>query len=122
MTNQSETESNSRSEIIIIIKCALNAPLMLIAIIGNTLVLSVIIRTPSLRSPPIVFISSLGASDLLVGLVVQPVYIANELSNNSLTKLLNITSHRACAVSLSTMTSISVDRFLALHYHMRYPN
>ena len=95
---------------------------MLIAIIGKTLILSAIIRTPSLRSPPIVFISSLGASDLLVGLVVQPVYIANELSNNSLTKLLNITSHCACAVSLSTMTSISADRFLALHYHMRYPN
>ena len=122
MTNQSETESNYRPEIIVIINCALNAPLMLIAIIGKTLILSAIIRTPSLRSPPIVFISSLGASDLLVGLVVQPVYIANELSNNSLTKLLNITSHCACAVSLSTMTSISADRFLALHYHMRYPN
>ena len=95
---------------------------MLIAIIGNTLVLSAIFRTPSLRSPPIVFISNMGASDLLVGLVVQPVHIANELSNDSLTKLLNITSHCACAVSLSTMTSISIDRFLALHYHMRYPN
>ena len=122
MPNESETDSISRPEIIVIISCALNAPLMLIAIIGNTLVSSAIFRTPSLRSPPIVFISSMGASDLLVGLVVQPVYIANELSNDSLTKLLNITSHCACAVSLSTMTSISVDRFLALHYHMRYPN
>lgn len=28
----------------------------------------------------------------------------------------------AAGVSLSTMTAISVDRFLALHYHMRYPD
>ena len=35
---------------------------------------------------------------------------------------MNITAFYACAVSLSTMTAISVDRFLALHYHMRYPD
>ncbi len=109
-------------ETIVIINCVLNAPLMLISIIGNTLVLAAILRTPSLHSPSIVFICSLALSDLLVGLVVQPVYIANELTNDLLYKVMNITSFSACAVSLSTMTAISVDRFLALHYHMRYPN
>ena len=34
----------------------------------------------------------------------------------------NITTSSVCAVSLVTMAAISVDRFLALHYHMRYPN
>ena len=122
MANESETSNISRPETIVLINCALNVPLMLMAIIGNTLVLSAIVKTPSLRSPSTVFLSSLAVSDILVGLVVQPVYIANELTNDSLIKLLSITSHCACAVSLSTMTSISVDRFLALHYHMRYPN
>ncbi|XP_078358818.1 melanocyte-stimulating hormone receptor-like [Oculina patagonica] len=111
-----------RPETIVIINCVLNAPLMLISIIGNTLVLAAILRTPSLHSPSTVFICSLALSDLLVGLVVQPVYIANELTNNLLYKVMNITSFSAIAVSLSTMTAISVDRFLALHYHMRYPN
>ena len=27
-----------------------------------------------------------------------------------------------CGVSLATMTAITVDRFLALHYHLQYPN
>ena len=31
-------------------------------------------------------------------------------------------SQGICGVSLSTMTAISVDRFLALHHHMLYPN
>ena len=128
MTNESETDhasstgENSRPETIVIINCALNAPLMLIAIIGNTLVLSAILKTPSLRSSSTVFLSSLAVSDLLVGLVVQPVYIANELTNDSLYTLRNTTAFSACAVSLFTSTAISVDRVLAIHYHMRYSN
>ena len=63
-----------------IINCILNAPLILIFIIGNALVLTAILRTFSLRSAPsIVFLCSLAVSDLLVGLVAQPVYISNAL-------------------------------------------
>ena len=116
MTNESEidysssTGDSSRPETVVIINCALNAPLMLIAIIGNTLVLSSILKTPALRSPSTVFLSSLAVSDLLVGLVVQPVYIVNELTKDSLYKLRNTTAFSVCAVSLFTITAISVDR------------
>ena len=109
-------------EPITIVNCAFNAASILVAIIGNTLVLVSILRGPSLRSPSTVFLCSLAVSDLLVGLVVQPVYIANELTNDSLYNIMSIMAFFACAVSLTTMTAISVDRFLALHYHMRYPN
>ncbi|XP_078344039.1 melanocyte-stimulating hormone receptor-like [Oculina patagonica] len=128
VTNLPETEysgkmgNNSCPETIVIINCALNTPLMLISIIGNTLVLAAILRTPSLRSPSITFLCSLAVSDLLVGLLVQPIYIANELTNDLLYNIRNATAFFACAVSLCTITAISVDRFLALHYHMRYPN
>ncbi|XP_078344037.1 melanocyte-stimulating hormone receptor-like [Oculina patagonica] len=114
--------SNSHPETILIVNCVLNAPLMLISIIGNTLVLAAILRTPSLRSPSTVFLCSLAVSDILVGLVVQPVYIANVFRNDSLFKIRNTVAFSACGVSLMTMTAISVDRFLALHYHMRYPD
>ena len=105
------------------INCLLNALLMLIAILGNILVLAAISRTPSLRSPSNIFLCSLAVSDLLVGLVVQPVYIALVLKPGpGLSDSLNIVSILGCGVSICTMTVISVDRFLALHYHMRYPN
>ena len=129
MANQSEfdnsvdkSKSNSPPETIGIINIALNAPLMLISIIGNTLVLAAILGTPSLRSPSTVFLCSLAVSDLLVGLVIQPVYIANELTNDSLHQVMYTMAFCACGVSVCTMTAISVDRFLALHYHIRYPN
>ena len=126
MTNEPETDhisstgNNSHPGTIVMINCALNAPLMLMAIIGNMLVLSAILKTPSLRSPSTVFLSSLAISDLLVGLVVQPIYIANELTNDSLYTLRNTTAFSACAVSLFTITAVSVDRVLAIHYHLRY--
>ena len=128
MANDSKTghlgdgDNNSRHETIVIVNCVLNAPLMLISIIGNSLVTAAILRTPSLRSPSTIFLCSLAFSDLLVGCVVQPVYITNELTNDSLYKIRNISAFTLCGASLFAITVISVDRFLALHYHMRYPN
>ena len=112
-----------RPDIIVIINCVLNAPLMLISIIGNTLVLAAILRNPSLRSASTILLCSLAVSDLLVGFLVQPLYIACELTENALLyQVQTVLYFSACGVSLSTMTAISVDRFLALHYHMRYPD
>ncbi|KAL9958759.1 hypothetical protein ACROYT_G035817, partial [Oculina patagonica] len=73
-------KNSSMPETIVIINCVINAPLMLTSIIGNTLVLAAILRTPSLRSPSIMFLSSLAVSDLLVGFFVQPLYIASGLT------------------------------------------
>ena len=108
---------------IVIINCVLNAPLMLISIFGNILVLAAILRTPSLRSPSTVFLCSLAVSDLTVGFVVQPLYIAFKLTRDLYVyQALSVTAASGTGVSLLIMTAISVDRFLALHYHMRYPN
>lgn len=115
--------NNSLPHNTVVVNCLLNAPLIVIAIIGNTLVLAAILRTPSLRSPSIILLCSLALSDLLVGLVVQPVYFAYlQTENDSLYQPLTVMAFSACGVSLYTITAISVDRFLALHYHMRYPN
>ena len=125
--NESQTEtfgSNSNTEAVVIINCLLNVPLIFISIIENALVLAGILRTPSLHSPSTVFLCLLAMSDLLVGLVTQPVYIANSLKPHpSLHDAMFTTvSTITCGVSLEMMAAISVDRFMALHYHMRYPD
>ena len=112
-------------ESIVIINCALNAPLMLISIIGNALVLAAILRTPSIRSTSMIMLCSLAVSDLLVGFVAQPLYIADELQRLKkedflLYRLSAMIGFFLCGVSLGTMATISVDRYMALHYHMRY--
>ena len=129
MANVSETNYTGSGEdqicldTVIIINCVLNAPSLLISVMGNLLVFVSILRTPSLRSPSITLLCGLAASDFLVGIIVQPLYIASELiKNSSLNKAMDAMAFALCGVSLLTMTTISLDRFLALYYHMRYPN
>ena len=116
-----DNEDNSTPETIIIINCVLNAPLMLVSILCNALVLAAIIRTPSIRSTHMIMLCSLAVSDFLVGLIAQPIYIAQQLTKDRLMLLaVKQIGFSLCGVSLFTITLISVDRFLALHYHMRY--
>ena len=122
----SNTEANPKSgfETVVIANCILNAPLMLLSIIGIALVLVAILRTPSIRSPSVIFLRNLAVSDLLVGLVVQPAYIAEQIVRtvSALPKAVRAMGFAGCGVSLWTMTAITVNRFLALHYHLQYPN
>ena len=129
MMNASETgdlgdeRNGAYLKSIVTINCVLNAPLMIVTVSGNSLVLAAILRTPSLLSPPTVFLCNLAGSDLLVGLLVQPVFIAWLFKpSGALWQAYNMLSLCVCGVSLFTMTAIGVDRFLALQYHMRYPN
>ena len=116
-----DNEDNSTPGTIVIINCVLNAPLMLISILGNALVLAAIIRTPSICSTSMIMLCSLVVSDLLVGLFVQSFYIAEQLTKDHYVRYITEKiGFSLCAVSLMTITAIAVDRFLALHYHMRY--
>ena len=117
------SDSNSRFNTSVVINCVLNASLMLLSITSNVLVLAAILRTPSLHSPSIVLLGSLAVSHLLVGLVVQAIYITIQLKgNDTLDHTVNIMAFTLLGVSLSTITAITVDQFLSLHYHMQYPN
>ena len=119
----SSFEDHAGSDAPVIINCALNAPLMLLSILGNALVLAAIIRTPSIRSASMIMLGSLAVSDLLVGGIAQPLFIAKELTGKNNVFVFNlsqITVISLCGVSLSTITAITLDRYVALHYHMRY--
>ena len=127
-TNNDHTESSHSGEenerTITIINSALNVPLILMSILGNGLVVVIIMKNRSLQSPSMTFLFSLALSDLLVGLVAQPLYIANTLTTNIhfLRLATGMMAFFLCGVSLDTVTAISVDRLMALTYHLRYPS
>ena len=70
-------------EPIVVLNSVLNAPPMVISIIGNILLLVAVLRTPSIRSPSTILLCSLALSDLLVGVVVQSLYLAAFLKKKS---------------------------------------
>ena len=114
--------SESRPESFVVINCVLNVLLMFISILGNALVLAAIRRTPSICSPSMSMVCSLAVSDLLVGFIAEPLFIADELIKENLVlyRVSAMFGFSVCGVSLATMTLISVDRLLAVQYHMRY--
>ena len=119
--SNSNTEDLANNEALVIINCFLNVPLILTAILGNTLVLTAILTTPSIRSTSMTMLCNLAVADFLVGFITQPFYIVKELTENRLLDILwDTVAYSFCGVSLLIITAISVDRFLALHYHMRY--
>ena len=126
---ESDEESSPFETSVIIPNSVLNALLIPICIAGNILVLAAVWRNPSLHTPSTIFLCSLAVSDLFVGFLLLPVRIAIARfilsGSSSYSRLLQariILTIQLCCVSLETMTAISVDRYLALRYHMRYPD
>ena len=121
------TISPTRYGILLVI-CVLNGGLSLLATLGNSLVLLIIIRFPSLRTLSNILIFSLALIDLLVGLVVQPafvVYIAGKLKlvfncDALLTYL--FTEIYCVGLSLITLSLIACERFFAIVYPFKYIN
>ena len=120
--NESATNYSAPASFFTVVNCVLNAVLMLIAVIGNSLVIAAIFRSSTLRSAPFtMLLCSLAISDLLVGLVVQPLYIVIQVTDDFFLELVwSLITYAFSGISLCTMTTISLDRFAAVHYHMRY--
>ena len=63
-----------------ILSCVVTALFALTAILGNCIVMLVICKTRELHSPSFTLLFCLASSDLLVGLVVQPCFVAYKLA------------------------------------------
>lgn len=110
-----------------IITSAFNIPLSITAFIGNVLIIVVLPKVSSLHPPSKLLLGCLASTDLCVGLVAQPLYVFLLLSSKYskhycyyLGIFYNLASAIFCAVSLMTITAISVDRLLALTLGLQY--
>ena len=137
MSSQETVFSSNRENItralknVLVINCAVNLPLALISIIGNTLVLHAVWKTPALRSPSMVLLCGLAFSDLAVGAIVQPLFIVVALAQlypqslglkHFFLSVYNIFGFSLCGISLCTITAISIDRLIAVHKPLQYQN
>ena len=114
-------EQASIYEIYWILICVLNAFLASTTLFGNTVIVITIWKTSHLHSVANILLISLAVTDLAVGLIVQPLFIAYLLSGIYIARVLfNIFSHYFCNASFFTVTAITVDRLLALQLHLRY--
>ena len=111
--------------------CVLNAFLSYTAVMLNCLTIYALTKLSSLPRPLKTLLLSLAVSDLGVGLMVQPSYIAslvmemehkteNNPAYNITYKLYVFTVNLFGFASFFGVTFLSLDRFLAVYLHLRY--
>ena len=121
-------ESRGTMDTIYIVNCAINAIFSLTAVFTNALVIASIWRASSLRSPIYYLIFGLAVSDFGVGLLTQPFYVLYKMAGlYERSKLscvagiwFTLISNQLSGVSSLTVTVITLDRVVALYFHLRY--
>ena len=111
----------------LIANCVFNSFLCYTTIILNIVTIHAIRKTVLLPKPLRTLLLSLAASDVGVGLLVQPLYISTLVSRLNQKRIdcisykgLYVVINFFCISSLLNVVTISVDRFLAVHLHLRY--
>ena len=112
----------------LIATCVFNSFLSYTTIILNIGTIHAIRKTALLPKPLRTLLLSLAASDVGVGLLAQPLFISilvvswlkrSRIDPISFKGLMAV-MYFFCASSLFNVVAISVDRFLAVHLHLRY--
>ena len=122
---QSEDLNSTR-----IANCVFNALLSCTAIMLNIITMLALRKTSSLPKPLKTFLASMAVSDIGVGLLVQPLYIAFLVmvkEQNTETETFRITQNAFnmsgnifSYASFFGVVVVNADRFLAIHLHLRY--
>ena len=105
--------------------------LSIAAFLGNTLILVALHKESSLLSPPFasrVLYRNLAVTDLCVGVIAEPMYIAYLMfvvnKSYNICHYTRVTCYfitsTLCALTFYTLTAISVDRLLVLSLGLRY--
>ena len=111
----------------LVANCVFNSFLSYTNIFLNIITVHAIRKTALLPKPLRTLLLSLVATDVGVGLLVQPLYIFTLVSRLKrkridciYDKALSVVINFFCVSSFFNVVTISVDRFLAVHLHLRY--
>ena len=104
------------------INCVVPACLSVTAVAFNAVAILALRRTLALPKNFKLLLLSMAVSDVGVGLLVQPLYVATIVSrgNHLIIKSYFMATSFLCAASLIGVTALAADRFLAIHLHLRY--
>ena len=110
--------------------CSFNAFLLFTALVLNIITIQALRKISSFPKPLKTLLHSLAVSDLGVGLLVHPLYMARlliEIEQSANQRLYNtvyiahgLFANLLCTASFLGIFALTVDRFLAIHLHLRY--
>ena len=109
-----------------VVNAALNVPVAIVTTFANSLVFSAVRHSASIRLPSKLLLCSLVLTDLGVGLVAQPqlvMFLITKVKGSSgigCVSLKLYTFASSVLTSASVLTVISLDRYIALFFHLKY--
>ena len=107
----------------------INTPFAIFAVLSNLLVISTICKSQELRVPANILLSSLAVTDLLVGLITQPLFVTWRLmlhypsticNSEVVHSLYEAFLHLCTGGSFLCLAYLSTDRFLAVSKPLHY--
>ena len=111
----------------LVTNCIFNVFLFYTAIALNIITIQALRKTSSLPRTLKTLLLSLAASDLGVGLLAHPMFLAHLIiriqqntSDDAYGAVFAIFSNTLAIASFFSVVAITVDRFLAVHLHLRY--
>ena len=111
----------------LVLNCVVNSFLSYATVMLNIVLIVALRRTSSLPKTLKALILSVALADIGMGILVQPLHIARLLmdmknTNNQETykEIVNVIGRTLANVSFFGVTTISVDRFLAIHLHLKH--
>ena len=110
-----------------IVNSVFNAFLAISTTMLNSVTIQALRKTSSLPKPLKTLLLSLAVSDLVVGLLLEPVYLGllvkwlqRSSSSEAVCIVLETLTSSLTAASFMGVMALSGDRFLAVHLHLRY--
>ena len=104
---------------------------MVMSLLGNLLVVAVVSRNKSLRTPVHYLVANMAISDLVIPVIFLPqqiaeayndsVWLVHGVLGNFLCKLVRVSLEVSFAVSVLTMATIAVDRFHGILFTFKPP-
>ena len=102
------------------------------ALVGNITMCCAVLKTPNLRTVTNIFTINLAVTDLLVAVLILPIWIVSMATGASLPKGRAPFSNGLCQttafftvmlqlVSIATLAGISLDRYFSICHPLRYP-
>ena len=111
-----------------VVTSIVNSLAAIFAVTANTLVIVAIWLTALLHSPSMIILCALAVTDLMTGLTAQPLLVMLNISRIrecynmycSASTGFTTSFHLLTAISFLTLTTISIDKYLAVSLHLRY--
>lgn len=119
------TEGDPRSILTICLEASALGLIIFAAVIGNTLILASLYRFTCLHTKTNAFVLNLAIADLFLAVFAMPFTLVSSIKyewifGNAMCHILGVLNSVFCEASIMTLTFVSLERFIAIVYPLKY--